>query len=221
MAGKAILSAVALLVFFAVPAAAQSVSHGQTLYKTCRQCHTIPPGLPGTGAAGAIQNAIDGVGSMNFLKGVYSSADLNDLVAYIASLNGVPPPPPPFTPPTPPPPAVPQFNYSDLWWDPNESGWGLNIVQHGNGAIFGVMFTYDSGNVPAWYVIPGGSWSTATNFTGTVYRVSGTAADQPFVRSAATNAGSVSLEFTDKDHASLAMIVNGVQAVKQIQRQAF
>src|SRR5690242_11807777 len=27
-------------------------------------------------------------------------------------------------------------NSTDLWWNPNESGWGLNVIQHGSGIIF-------------------------------------------------------------------------------------
>jgi len=26
--------------------------------------------------------------------------------------------------------SVPAANYSDMWWNPGESGWGISITQH-------------------------------------------------------------------------------------------
>jgi hypothetical protein len=34
---------------------------------------------------------------------------------------------------------------SDLWWNPNESGWGMQVVQTGS-VIFVTMFVYDQNN---------------------------------------------------------------------------
>jgi len=31
---------------------------------------------------------------------------------------------------------APPINYSGIWWNPDESGWGLNLIQHGSGVIF-------------------------------------------------------------------------------------
>jgi hypothetical protein len=39
---------------------------------------------------------------------------------------------------------------SDLWWNANESGWGIQFVQRGS-VIFATMFVYDQANVPHWY----------------------------------------------------------------------
>lgn len=39
---------------------------------------------------------------------------------------------------------------SDLWWNPNESGWGIQFVQRGS-VIFATMFVYDSNKIPYWY----------------------------------------------------------------------
>src|SRR5665213_2113077 len=41
-------------------------------------------------------------------------------------------------------PTDPIFNRTDLWWNPNESGWGMNIVQHPSGTIFATWYTYDA-----------------------------------------------------------------------------
>ena len=216
------LTLAAAMILAAGAAQAQNVSHGSSLYhQTCITCHGLPPvGGPelAPNNPALIASAINSlVPQMSFLRGVYSSSDLADIAAYIASLQAPAPPPPP----QPAGPPVPQLNYSDLWWNPNESGWGFNILQHGTGVLFCVMFTYGPGNVPMWYVIPGGTWTTSTNFSGAVYRVSGTAVNQPFVGSAATNVGTATIEFTDQSDATLTMTVSGTQVVKQIQRQPF
>ena len=39
---------------------------------------------------------------------------------------------------------------SDLWWNPNESGWGMQLVHRGS-VIFATMFVYDPSRTPIWY----------------------------------------------------------------------
>ena len=39
---------------------------------------------------------------------------------------------------------------SDLWWNPNESGWGMQLVHRGS-VIFATMFVYDPTRTPIWY----------------------------------------------------------------------
>jgi cytochrome c553 len=215
-------TAVVFLLLAAFCAQAQSVSHGQTLYtQTCITCHGLPPvGGPELAAnnPALISQAINGlVPQMSFLRGVYSSSDLADIAAFIDSIEH-----PANTPPPPPPSNVPQFNYTDLWWNPNESGWGFNIIQHGTGVLFCVMFTYTAPNKPIWYVIPGGTWTSSTTFTGDVYQVSGTAVNvSPFVGSAATKVGTATMLFTSQNTANLTLSVNNTQVTKAIERQPF
>lgn len=49
--------------------------------------------------------------------------------------------------------AIPALagQYSDLWWNPQESGWGLNVVQQDEIA-FVTMFVYGPDGKPTWYV---------------------------------------------------------------------
>ena len=38
-------------------------------------------------------------------------------------------------------------NFQDLWWNPSESGWGVNVAHQGD-ILFATLFTYDeNGNV--------------------------------------------------------------------------
>ena len=204
----------------ALPAAAQSVARGQSLYgNICRVCHGFPPsGGPerAEGDPAVIQAAINGrVPAMGFLRGVLTSSDIADIAAYLTSL---------LDPPDPPAPAVPAFDYTDLWWNPDESGWGLNLIQHPSHVIFGVMYTYEPPNRATWFVLPGGTWSSPTTYSGLFYRVTGPAFNNPAFDSAAVKAvavGSATLAFSDRDNGTFSFSVNGAQVTKAITRQPF
>jgi hypothetical protein len=83
--------------------------------------------------------------------------------------------------------GVPATNYSDMWWNPGESGWGVSIAQHSGGnQVYAVWYTYDprepdaSGQYkPLWIVMSGGTWTSPTSLTGPVYVLNGT----PFYQS--------------------------------------
>lgn len=86
--------------------------------------------------------------------------------------------------------ARPSVDYTDIWWNPGESGWGISIRQKlpvGGTveALFAVWYTYDprlndaaspggTGFVPLWLVMPGGSWTTPTTYDGKLYVLAGT-----------------------------------------------
>lgn len=67
----------------------------------------------------------------------------------------------------------PLSNYTDFWWDPMESGWGLNVIHHGSGKLFASWFVYGPDKAPVWYVIPDGTWVNPTRYGGTIYRATG------------------------------------------------
>jgi cytochrome c553 len=225
MAFRAILSL--LLAAASWGALAQSVSNGMALYQTyCDSCHGTPPlGGPELAAnnPSLIRAAINGVvpnvntGAMSFLQlSHFSDAQLADIAAYIASIESGPGS-------GPPPAPAPHFDYTDLWYNANESGWGLNLVQHApSNNVFGVIYTYEAPNRPVWYVMPGGAWTTATIFTGNLYQVSATAGNAAtFKQGPVTQVGTATLAFTDANHASFTYSVNGAQVTKLIQRQPF
>src|SRR5205085_11828251 len=77
--------------------------------------------------------------------------------------------------------ATPATNFTDLWWNPNESGWGVSFAQHaGSTQVFAVWYTYHprvtgtaGANKPLWIVMPGGQWSSPNSISGTVYVANG------------------------------------------------
>ena len=64
--------------------------------------------------------------------------------------------------------AVTLPNYSDSWWNANESGWGITLTDHGTD-MFAQWYTYDQTGHNQKYVISGGTFSSnKCQFTGTV-----------------------------------------------------
>src|SRR5438034_7476458 len=65
-----------------------------------------------------------------------------------------------------------------LWWVPQESGWGMSLVQQQD-TIVAVVFVYDEAERPTWYVATArdtGMHLDPTGdelFAGTLYRTSG------------------------------------------------
>ena len=99
--------------------------------------------------------------------------------------------------------VTPAANYTDLWWNPSESGWGLTITQHPSSQIWAIWYTYDprepdsTGQYkPLWINMPGGTWTSPTTLTGDVYVLNGT----PFYQSGSnrqqTRVGTFSFSFT-------------------------
>ena len=114
-------------------------------------------------------------------------------------------------------------NYQDLWWNPNESGWGMNVTQQGTIA-FATLFDYDANGKPLWFVMPNGPQSSGGNFSGPLYTVKGPAFNSsPWDASkiATTNVGTMTLHFTSGTAGSLTYTVNGSTVTKSIQRQTF
>ena len=66
-------------------------------------------------------------------------------------------------------------NYTALWWNPSESGWGINFDHQGD-ILFGTLFTYDASGNPLWLVMSDGARQAGTQtFTGALYQTTGPA----------------------------------------------
>ncbi|HEX7402751.1 MAG TPA: hypothetical protein VF287_01965, partial [Usitatibacter sp.] len=106
-------------------------------------------------------------------------------------------------------------------WDPNESGWGINVVQHGS-IVFATLFTYDASGQGKWFVLPRADLNTAGAYSGTLYATTGPAFNaSPWVAITSTAVGTMTFNFTSGNSGSVVYSVNGVQVTKQIQREAF
>jgi len=113
-------------------------------------------------------------------------------------------------------------DYSDIWWNPAESGWGINLVQNAS-VIFATFFIYAEGGTPTWYVAVLYDDGTG-RFSGDVAAAKGTFFNAPWEPGNAS-AGVVGTAFfipsrTTTYQATLSYEVKNVgSATKAIERQ--
>jgi hypothetical protein len=72
--------------------------------------------------------------------------------------------------------TVPAVNFSGMWWNALESGWGLSISQGPTNQLFAAWFVYDATGMPTWYTLELGSWRVFWNdstYSGSVYKYAG------------------------------------------------
>ena len=109
-------------------------------------------------------------------------------------------------------------DYTDLWWNPNENGWGINLIQQ-YGTLFATLFVYGTDNSARWYVASQLEGSPSS-FSGTLYQTTGPAFSAPWTGgSPPTAVGSMSVSFSGPNAGTLTYTVNGVTVSKSIQRQ--
>jgi alpha-tubulin suppressor-like RCC1 family protein len=112
-------------------------------------------------------------------------------------------------------------NYQDLWWNPAEPGWGINLTHQGN-IIFATLFTYSDSGRDAWMVASRLSAQADGAFTGTLYATSGPPFNaSPWQPITITEVGTMTLRFSSGEAGSLDYAVYGKGVSKHIQRQVF
>lgn len=115
-------------------------------------------------------------------------------------------------------------NYSDMWWNPSESGWGVTIADHET-EIFAVWYTYDTDGSPIWFTVPGGTFnSNRTFFSGDLYRSTGPSFAGAFDPAAVARdrVGTASFEFAPGSGvATFTWTVGSVTRSRQIRRLPF
>lgn len=130
-----------------------------------------------------------------------------------------------------PPGAARRFplaDYTGMWWNPQESGWGLSINQSASDALFGALFVYDAQNRAQWFTIQPGGWTSSKRWEGPLYRTTG-----PYFAAPTYDprlvlvqaAGSAVLEFDTAPAAAttarFTYTADGVTTVKTITRMGF
>ena len=114
-------------------------------------------------------------------------------------------------------------NYQDLWWNPSESGWGLNIAHQGD-VLFITWFTYDTDGKALWLVGSDVRKTGNATYSGTLFRTVGPPVSaSPWDPSKVSRmpAGSATLTFADAGNGTFSYTVNGISGSKPITRQVF
>ncbi|CAN5257523.1 hypothetical protein BH11PSE11_BH11PSE11_15750 [soil metagenome] len=168
--------------------------------------------VPWNGAAKVVLQA--GSGSLSFTD--------NDNAVFNYTLNGVAGQRSITRQPIASGTAQPTIDYSALWWNPSESGWGVSIAQQ-YATLFVALYSYDANGAPYWYVASSCP-IVGTSCTGDLYKVSGgTSPSVPWNGTAksVSKVGTVSLSFSDDSNGSMSYTIDGVSASRTITKQLF
>jgi hypothetical protein len=116
-------------------------------------------------------------------------------------------------------------DYTDLWYLPAESGWGINIVQQYD-TVFATMFVYGSDGTPRWFVAPAARSVASPQgenlFSGSLYSTVGTFYGTPWGGPTTnTLVGALAIAFTSPSNGAISYTVNGVSVTKSIVRQTW
>jgi hypothetical protein len=127
-----------------------------------------------------------------------------------------------------PPPPRPLTGYTGLWWNPQESGWGLSLHQSPTHAIFGAWFVYGANGEPQWFTLQMGQWLDATTWRGSIFRTTGPSFAGPDYDPRLVlilPAGTATLDFKhrpgEEGRARFTYTINGATTTKVITRMAF
>lgn len=114
-----------------------------------------------------------------------------------------------------------ETNYQDLWWNPNESGWGVNITHQGN-TLFATLFTYNNAGRDGWLVASGLARQADGSYTGPLYATTGPPFNsQPWSTIGVSEVGNMTFRFSAGNRGTLTYSVLGTTVVKSIERQVF
>jgi hypothetical protein len=115
-------------------------------------------------------------------------------------------------------------NYSALWWQPNEDGWGINFQQQGD-VVFGTWFSYVASGRGIWYVMPSLARVSGDVFSGDILVTTGVPFNQISGQQSLRSyqvAGTATIYFFEKDKALMLVTANGsLVMLKQILLQEF
>ena len=116
---------------------------------------------------------------------------------------------------------------SDLWWNPNESGWGANMVQQFD-TLFITIFVYGANGQPTWYVGASTAYAStsaegANVFTGPLFQTSGPWFGGTFNVNGVgiRQVGTVTFAHKTVSSGTLTYTVDGTMVSKDIQRQTW
>lgn len=117
---------------------------------------------------------------------------------------------------------------SDLWWNPSESGWGINMIMQYD-TIFATLFVYGADGRSHWYVASnmtttGAPADVPQHFSGRLYETTG-----PVVTSATFNpsavgvrdVGQIDFEYVRPSNGTITYTVDGMTVSKHVVRQTW
>ncbi len=116
---------------------------------------------------------------------------------------------------------APAADFTDLWWNPSESGWGLVVTQHASGVAVVTWYTYDSVGRATWYLVA--CRFLVNTCSGAMYEQSGPPFGPTFNPNLVVRreVGTMTLTFSSSSAGTMSYTLNGVPGAKAITRFAY
>lgn len=112
-------------------------------------------------------------------------------------------------------------NFTALWWNPGESGWGV-IVNHQGVALFATLFDFAADAHNMWLVASGLTQQPDGSYSGPLYRTKGPAFNQtPWSSVGLSEVGTLKLRFPTANTGSVSYSVDSIAVTKIIQKHYF
>ena len=116
-------------------------------------------------------------------------------------------------------------NYSDQWWVPSESGWGVSVQQQSDALMIGLL-VYGSDGKPTWFVASALAQDGSPGrdvFAGDLYAATGPYFAGTFNPTlvVARKVGALRFDASDAKHATVSYTVDGAPTVKDVVRQTW
>lgn len=114
------------------------------------------------------------------------------------------------------------YDFTDLWWNPNESGWGISIHSKRQN-LFAAWFVYDSTGKPTWYTLQMGTWLAPNKYSGRIFatRADPNSGVGPMSSLVVTEVGTGTILFNGFDQAVFSYVIDGKENSKSIMREIF
>jgi hypothetical protein len=118
-------------------------------------------------------------------------------------------------------------DYSGLWYNASENGWGMNVIQQEQ-ILFITLFIYGANNQPTWFVASSTTFASASGgdrtYTGPLYATTGTPfSTNPFNPASVTVAQVGTITFVGKADgtATVSYTASGSTVNKTVVRQTW
>lgn len=118
--------------------------------------------------------------------------------------------------------TAPERDHTGVWWNANESGWGVFTIDFGD-VIAPAWYTYDDDGEATWFTVAGAVPQDDGSYAGDVYRFTGV----PFAQIAGnaanpgTKIGDATFRFSGEDALTLSYTIGAVSQTKQLTRFEF
>jgi hypothetical protein len=118
--------------------------------------------------------------------------------------------------------ATPAENFTGMWWNPSEPGWGASLMQGATGGVFATFYVYDADGSSMWVAMPDPKWQSSRVLEGALYLTHSQPVEAAYdaAKFSMVTAGTGRIEFAADGTGKLTLVMSGRTIVKPIAKFA-